>query len=95
MKKKGFTPEQIIGKLRETEVLLSQGNTASEVEPFWSVQGLLEMCRMKSFDGHLWETFKPCLFLNPEKLRLEFSPSSKVRYTFSSVDFPLLFIPPF
>jgi len=27
MAKKGYTPEQIINKLREAEVLLSQGNT--------------------------------------------------------------------
>jgi len=31
MKKKGFTPEQVIGKLREAEFLLSQGNTVGEV----------------------------------------------------------------
>ena len=31
MKKKGFTAEQIIGKLREAEVLLGQGGTVSEV----------------------------------------------------------------
>jgi len=31
MKKKGFTPEQIINMLREAEVLLSQGATAVEV----------------------------------------------------------------
>ena len=31
MKKKGFTAEQIIGKLREAEVLLSQGSTGGEV----------------------------------------------------------------
>jgi transposase-like protein len=31
MKKKGFTPEQIITMLREAEVLLSQGGTAVEV----------------------------------------------------------------
>ena len=31
MKKKGFTPEQIINMLREAEVLLSQGGTAVEV----------------------------------------------------------------
>jgi hypothetical protein len=30
MKKKGFSREQIIGKLREAEVLLSQGSTAGE-----------------------------------------------------------------
>jgi hypothetical protein len=29
MKRKGFTPEQIVGKLRE-EVLLSEGTTAGE-----------------------------------------------------------------
>jgi putative transposase len=31
MKRKGFTPEQIIGKLREAEVLLSQGQTVGAV----------------------------------------------------------------
>ena len=29
MPKKGYTPEQIINKLRQAEVLLSQGNTVS------------------------------------------------------------------
>ena len=31
MKKKGFSAEQIIGKLREAEVLLSQGSPVGEV----------------------------------------------------------------
>ena len=31
MKKKGVTAEQLIEKLREAEVLLSQGNTVGEV----------------------------------------------------------------
>ena len=31
MKKKGFSAEQIIGKLREAEVLLSQGITVGDV----------------------------------------------------------------
>jgi putative transposase len=31
MKKKGFSAEQIIGKLREAEVLLGQGATVAEV----------------------------------------------------------------
>jgi len=31
MKRKKFTPEQIIGKLREAEVLLSQGQTVGAV----------------------------------------------------------------
>jgi transposase-like protein len=30
MAKKGYTPEQIINKLREAEILLSQGNNISE-----------------------------------------------------------------
>jgi transposase-like protein len=31
MKKKGFSAEQIIGKLREAEILLGQGGTVGEV----------------------------------------------------------------
>jgi len=31
MVKKGFTPEQIINKLREAEVMLSQGSTLSAI----------------------------------------------------------------
>ncbi len=31
MKRKGYTPEQIIGKLREANVLLSQGQKVGEV----------------------------------------------------------------
>ena len=31
MKKKGFSAEQVIGKLREAEVLLSQGSTVGEL----------------------------------------------------------------
>ncbi len=31
MRKKGFTAEQITGKLREAEVLLGQGSTVGEV----------------------------------------------------------------
>jgi putative transposase len=31
MSRKRFTPEQIIGKLRESEVTLAQGQTAAQV----------------------------------------------------------------
>ena len=31
MKKKGYSAEQVIGKLRETEVFLSQGSTVGDV----------------------------------------------------------------
>ena len=31
MRKKGYTAEQIIGKLREAEILFGQGSTVSEV----------------------------------------------------------------
>jgi len=37
MKKKGFSAEQIIGKLREAEVLLNQGGTVAEVSRKLSV----------------------------------------------------------
>jgi len=37
MKKKGFSVEQIIGKLREAEVLLGQGVTVAEVSRKLSV----------------------------------------------------------
>ena len=37
MKKKGFTAEQIIGKLREAEILLGQGSTVGEVSRKLSV----------------------------------------------------------
>jgi len=37
MKKKGFTAEQIIWKLREAEVLLGQGATVAEVSRKLSV----------------------------------------------------------
>jgi transposase-like protein len=37
MRKKGFSAEQIIGKLREAEVLLSQGSTVAEVSRKLSV----------------------------------------------------------
>jgi len=37
MKRKGFTAEQIIGKLREAEVLLGQGATVGEVSRKLSV----------------------------------------------------------
>lgn len=37
MKKKGLTAEQIIGKLREAEVLLGQGSTVGEVSRKFSI----------------------------------------------------------
>jgi hypothetical protein len=42
MKKKGFSTEQIIGKLREAEVLLSQGSTVGEVS---RKLGITEHCK--------------------------------------------------
>jgi len=39
MKKKGFTAEQIIGKLREAEVLLGQGSMEGEVSrKIWATE---------------------------------------------------------
>ena len=43
MKKKGYTAAQIIGKLREAEVLLSQGSTVGEVSRRFGVTEVLAM----------------------------------------------------
>jgi hypothetical protein len=47
MKKKEFTPEQIITMLREAEVLLSQGSTAIEVCRKLGIGAGEEMSRIK------------------------------------------------
>ena len=39
MKKKGFTTEQMLGKLREAEVLLRQGATVGEVSRKLGIKG--------------------------------------------------------
>jgi putative transposase len=46
MKKRAFTPEQVIGKLRKAEILLSQGHTVGEVS--WQL-GITEQtyCRWR------------------------------------------------
>jgi len=50
MKKKGYSAEQIIRKLREAEVLLSQGSTVGEVGRKLGITDLLPM-EAKSTEG--------------------------------------------
>ena len=48
MKKKGFSAEQIIGKLREAEVLLSQGSPVGEVSlKLGIISSGLRLCAMR------------------------------------------------
>ena len=51
MKKKGFTTEQIIGKLREAEILLGQGSTVGEVSRKVSVTEQTCAAFSQIFDG--------------------------------------------
>jgi hypothetical protein len=43
MARKGYTPEQIIGKLRETEILLSKGETVGKLARAIGVAEQLEL----------------------------------------------------
>jgi len=47
MVRKGFKPEQIIGKLREAEVLLSQGSTVGEASRKLGVTGQKKKARIR------------------------------------------------
>lgn len=51
MAKKGYTPEQIINKLREGEVLLSQGNTIDIVCKKIGVSGYTYYRWRKEYGG--------------------------------------------
>ena len=51
MKKKGFSAEQIIGKLREAEVLLGQGSTVGEVSHKLSITEQTYYCWRREYGG--------------------------------------------
>ena len=55
MSRKRYTPEQIIGKLREAEVLLSQGQRTGEV---CRRLGISEQLRDELFNGEVFYTLK-------------------------------------
>ena len=51
MAKKGYTPEQIINKLREAEILLSQGATIAIVSKKIGVSAHTYYCWRKEYGG--------------------------------------------
>ena len=71
MVRKGFTPEQIIHKLREAEVLLSQGNTVGEAS--WRI-GVTEQTYYrwrKEYGGMRVEQARRLKDLEKENARLK------------------------
>jgi putative transposase len=71
MKKKGFTPEQIITMLREAEVLLSQGATAAEVVRKLSISEQTYYRWRREYGGMRIEQAKRLKVLEKENTRLK------------------------
>jgi len=69
--KKGFTPEQIIGKLREAEVLLSQGSWVGEVSRKIGVTEQTYYRWRKEYGGMRVEQAKRLKELEQENSRLK------------------------
>jgi len=71
MKKKGFTAEQIIGKLREAEVLLGQGSTVGEVSRKLSVTEQTYYRWRREYGGFGWNRPEGSKELERENGRLK------------------------
>jgi transposase-like protein len=71
MVKKGFKPEQIIGKLREAEVLLSQGSTVGEASRKLGVAEQTYYRWRKEYGGMRVEQAKRLQELEKENSRLK------------------------
>jgi len=71
MAKKAFTPEQIINKLREAEVLLSQGNTLALVWKRIGVSDCTYYRWRKEYGGMRIEQAKRLKELEQENSRLK------------------------
>ena len=71
MVRKGYTPEQIIGKLREAEVLLSQGATVAEASKKISVTEQTYYRWRKEYGGMRIEQAKRLKDLEKENARLK------------------------
>ncbi len=71
MAKKAFKPEQIIGKLREVEVLLSQGSTAGEASRKIGVAEQTYYRWRKEYGGMRVEQAKRLKALEQENTRLK------------------------
>jgi len=71
MVRKGFKPEQIIGKLREAEVLLSQGSTVGEASRKIGVTEQTYYRWRKEYGGMRLEQAKRLKELEKENSRLK------------------------
>ena len=71
MSRKRYRPEEIIGQLREAEVLLSKGQTAGEVCRKLSVTELTYYHWRKEYSGMRIEQAKRLKDLENENARLE------------------------
>jgi transposase-like protein len=71
MAKKGYTPEQIINKLREAEILLSQGNSIGEASRKISVAEQTYYRWRKEYGGMRVEQAKKLKELEKENARLK------------------------
>ena len=71
MKKKGFTPEQIITMLREAEVLLSQGATAADVVRKFGISEQTYYRWRREYGGMRIEQAKRLKELEKENTRLK------------------------
>ena len=71
MVKKGYTPEQIINKLREAEILISQGNNISEASRKIGVTEQTYYRWRKEYGGMRVEQAKKLKELEKENARLK------------------------
>jgi putative transposase len=71
MTKKGFTPEQIINKLREAEILLSQGTSIGEASRKIGVTEQTYYRWRKEYGGMRVEQAKKLKELEKENARLK------------------------
>ena len=71
MAKKGYTPEQIINKLREAEILLSQGNSIGEASRKVGVTEQTYYRWRKEYGGMRVEQAKKLKELEKENVRLK------------------------
>ena len=70
MNRKRYTPEQIIGKLRETEVALAQGQTAAQVCRTLGIAEQTFYRWRREYGGLKVEQAKPLKALEQENARL-------------------------
>jgi putative transposase len=71
MAKKGYTPEQIINKLREAEILLSQGNSIGKASRKVGVSEQTYYRWRKEYGGMRVEQAKRLKELEKENVRLK------------------------